>query len=63
MLRVFTQGTNCFHSEILSLESLKKNGIEWVQDLGRKNVEDLLTVIQWNEDNVNAFTNGHTAPC
>jgi UV DNA damage endonuclease len=39
-----------------SLESLKKNGIDWVQDLGRKNVEDLLTIIQWNEDNVNSFT-------
>ena len=39
-----------------SLESLKKNGINWVQDLGRKNVEDLLTIIQWNEDNVISFT-------
>jgi len=36
----------------LSLDSLKKNGIEWVKDLGRKNVENLMTVIQWNEDNV-----------
>ena len=23
-----------------------------MQDIGRKNVEDLLTIIQWNEDNV-----------
>ncbi|KAG6831750.1 hypothetical protein H0H92_007902 [Tricholoma furcatifolium] len=33
------------------LDSLAKNGIEWVKDLGKKNVEDLLTMIQWNEDN------------
>ena len=26
--------------------------MDWVKDLGRKNVEDLLTIIQWNEDNV-----------
>ena len=39
-----------------SLESVKKNGIDWVQDIGRKNVEDLLSIIQWNEDNVNSFT-------
>ncbi|KAG6897888.1 hypothetical protein C0992_009372 [Termitomyces sp. T32_za158] len=35
------------------LESLKKNGIGWVKELGKKNVEDLLTMIQWNEDNKN----------
>ncbi|KAF8813871.1 UV-endonuclease UvdE [Phlegmacium glaucopus] len=40
-----------FCSRTCRLESLKKNGVDWVQDLGRKNVEDLLTVIQWNEDN------------
>ena len=34
------------------LDTLKKNGIEWVKDIGRKNAEDLLTMIQWNEDNV-----------
>ncbi|KAG5342670.1 hypothetical protein C0989_010638 [Termitomyces sp. Mn162] len=33
------------------LDSLNKNGIEWVKDLGKRNVEDLLTIIQWNEDN------------
>lgn len=37
------------------LDSLKKNGMEWVKDMGRKNVEDLLTMIQWNEDNVSLF--------
>lgn len=34
------------------LDSVRKSGIDWVKDLGRKNVEDLLTIIQWNEDNV-----------
>ncbi|KAJ7209079.1 UV-endonuclease UvdE-domain-containing protein [Mycena haematopus] len=40
-----------FCSRTCRLDSIKKNGIEWVKDLGRKNVEDLLTMIQWNEDN------------
>lgn len=39
-------------SSLDSLDSLEKNGLDWVKDLGRKNVEDLLTMIQWNEDNV-----------
>jgi hypothetical protein len=34
------------------LDSLIKNGIEWVKGLGRQNVRDLVTMIQWNEDNV-----------
>ena len=37
------------------LDSLKKHGIEWVKDIGKKNVEDLYAVIQWNEDNVRLF--------
>lgn len=41
-----------FCSRTCRLDSLKKNGIEWVKDIGRRNVEDLLTLIQWNEDNV-----------
>ncbi|KAK7005941.1 UV-damage endonuclease [Favolaschia claudopus] len=40
-----------FCSRTCRLESIKKNGMDWVKDLGRKNVEDLLTMIQWNEDN------------
>lgn len=40
-----------FCSRTCRLDSLKKNGIEWVKDIGRRNVEDLLTLIQWNEDN------------
>lgn len=26
--------------------------MDWVKELGRKNVQDLITMIQWNEDNV-----------
>ncbi|PPR02968.1 hypothetical protein CVT26_004912 [Gymnopilus dilepis] len=40
-----------FCSRTCRLDSIKKNGMDWVKDLGRKNVEDLLTIIQWNEDN------------
>ncbi|TFK44321.1 UV-endonuclease UvdE-domain-containing protein [Crucibulum laeve] len=40
-----------FCSRTCRIDSVKKNGIEFVKDLGRKNVEDLLTIIQWNEDN------------
>ncbi|KAG5638317.1 hypothetical protein H0H81_000735 [Sphagnurus paluster] len=36
---------------VLRLDSIKKNGIEWVKGLGKKNTEDLLVMIQWNEDN------------
>jgi UV DNA damage endonuclease len=41
-----------FCSRTCRIDTIKKNGMEWVKDLGRKNVQDLLTVIQWNEDNV-----------
>ncbi|TFK67401.1 UV-endonuclease UvdE [Pluteus cervinus] len=40
-----------FCSRTCRLDSLEKNGLDWVKDLGRKNVEDLITMIQWNEDN------------
>lgn len=36
----------------IRLDSLEKNGLEWVKDLGKKNLEDMLQLIQWNEDNV-----------
>jgi len=26
--------------------------MDWVKELGRKNVQDLATIIQWNEENV-----------
>ncbi|TFK26515.1 UV-endonuclease UvdE [Coprinopsis marcescibilis] len=39
-----------FCSRTCRIDTIKKNGIEFVKELGRKNVQDLLTVIQWNED-------------
>ncbi|KAF5316918.1 hypothetical protein D9611_003851 [Ephemerocybe angulata] len=40
-----------FCSRTCRIDSIKKNGMEWVKALGRRNVEDLLRMIQWNEDN------------
>ncbi|PFH49736.1 hypothetical protein AMATHDRAFT_120164, partial [Amanita thiersii Skay4041] len=40
-----------FCSRTCRLDSLSKYGIDWVKDLGRKNLEDLITIIQWNEEN------------
>lgn len=42
-------------SHFIRIDSIKKNGLDWVKELGRKNVEDLMTVIQWNEDNASPF--------
>lgn len=41
-----------FACHVFSIESIKKKGVEWVKDLGRKNVEDMLEIIEWNERNV-----------
>lgn len=41
-----------FACHVSSIESIKKKGVEWVKDLGRKNVEDMLEIIEWNERNV-----------
>ncbi|KAE9403088.1 UV-endonuclease UvdE [Gymnopus androsaceus JB14] len=40
-----------FCSRTCRIDSIKKNGMDWVKELGRKNVQDLITMIQWNEDN------------
>ncbi|KAF8348270.1 UV-endonuclease UvdE-domain-containing protein [Amanita rubescens] len=40
-----------FCSRTCRLGSLRKNGIDWVKDLGRKNVQDLISIIEWNEQN------------
>ncbi|KAJ4490928.1 UV-endonuclease UvdE-domain-containing protein [Lentinula aciculospora] len=40
-----------FCSRTCRIDSIKKNGLDWVKELGRKNVQDLMTMIQWNEDN------------
>ncbi|KIY50147.1 UV-endonuclease UvdE, partial [Fistulina hepatica ATCC 64428] len=40
-----------FCSRTCRLHTIRKNGIDFAKELGRKNVSDLLTIIQWNEEN------------
>ncbi|KAI6121781.1 UV-endonuclease UvdE-domain-containing protein [Pisolithus sp. B1] len=40
-----------FCSRTCRIESIKKKGMEWVKDLGQKNAEDMLKIIEWNERN------------
>ncbi|KAF9462423.1 UV-endonuclease UvdE-domain-containing protein [Collybia nuda] len=40
-----------FCSRTCRLDNIKKNGIDVAKELGKRNVEDLFTMIQWNEDN------------
>ncbi|KZT29063.1 UV-endonuclease UvdE [Neolentinus lepideus HHB14362 ss-1] len=40
-----------FCSRTCRIDTIKKNGIEWVKELGRQNVKDLLKLIEWNEEN------------
>ncbi|KDQ27422.1 hypothetical protein PLEOSDRAFT_1009660, partial [Pleurotus ostreatus PC15] len=40
-----------FCSRTCRLDTIKEKGIDFVKDLGVKNVEDLLTIIEWNEAN------------
>ncbi|KAG1752826.1 UV-endonuclease UvdE-domain-containing protein [Suillus lakei] len=40
-----------FCSRTCRIDTIKKNGIEWVKDLGRRNVEDMLKIIEWNNEN------------
>ncbi|PBK95542.1 UvdE-domain-containing protein [Armillaria gallica] len=40
-----------FCSRTCRIDTIKKNGLEWVKDLGRKNCQDLLSIIQWNHEN------------
>ncbi|KAG1890108.1 UV-endonuclease UvdE-domain-containing protein [Suillus subluteus] len=40
-----------FCSRTCRIATIKKNGIEWVKDLGRRNVQDMLKIIEWNEEN------------
>ncbi|KAJ7049655.1 UV-endonuclease UvdE-domain-containing protein [Mycena amicta] len=47
--------TAVYCSRTCRLDSIKTNGVEWLKDIGRRNVEDLLTMIQWNEDNNISF--------
>ncbi|KAG6375502.1 UV-endonuclease UvdE [Boletus reticuloceps] len=40
-----------FCSRTCRIDTIKKNGIDWVKDLGRQNAEDMLKIIEWNEKN------------
>ncbi|KAI6166086.1 UV-endonuclease UvdE-domain-containing protein [Pisolithus thermaeus] len=40
-----------FCSRTCRIESIKKKGVDWVKDLGQKNAEDMLKIIEWNERN------------
>lgn len=40
-----------FCSRTCRIDSIKKNGIEWMKELGRQNVKDLIKLIEWNEAN------------
>ncbi|KAF9055280.1 UV-endonuclease UvdE [Hymenopellis radicata] len=40
-----------FCSRTCRIDTIKKNGIDFVKDLGRQNCEDLLELIKWNERN------------
>lgn len=48
-----TEATFC--SRTCRIDTIKKKGVDWVKDLGRKNVEDLLKIIEWNERNYIRF--------
>lgn len=40
-----------FCSRTCRLDSLVNKGMDWVKELGRKNVQDLISIIEWNEQN------------
>lgn len=46
------RGSRHLYCTVDRLDSFEKNGLEWAKDIGKKNLEDMLTIIQWNEDNV-----------
>lgn len=41
-----------FCSRTCRIDTIKKNGMDFLKELGRTNITDLATLIQWNEDNV-----------
>ncbi|KAL4078316.1 UV-endonuclease UvdE-domain-containing protein [Scleroderma yunnanense] len=55
-----------FCSRTCRINSIKKNGIDWVKNLGRKNAQDLMEIIEWNERNVGLtailYAKSHTLP-
>ena len=40
-----------YTSRTLRLSTLKTKGIEYVKELGLKNVDDLLKILKWNKEN------------
>ncbi|KAH7913467.1 UV-endonuclease UvdE-domain-containing protein [Hygrophoropsis aurantiaca] len=40
-----------FCSRTCRIQSIKKYGLDWVKDLGRQNMQDMLQLIEWNEQN------------
>lgn len=48
-----------FCSRTCRIDTIKKNGMDFLKELGRANIIDLKTLIQWNEDNVSLL---FTAP-
>jgi hypothetical protein len=40
-----------FCSRTLRLDTLKKNGADFMKELGRQNIKDLIKLIEWNEEN------------
>lgn len=35
------------------IDTIKKNGMEYLKDLGKQNMKDLAALIEWNEAHVN----------
>ncbi|KAF9227195.1 UV-endonuclease UvdE [Gyrodon lividus] len=40
-----------FCSRTCRINSIEKNGMDWLKDLGRQNAQDMLKIIEWNEQN------------
>jgi UV DNA damage endonuclease len=45
-----------FCSRTCRIDTIKKNGAEWMKELGRQNIKDLVKLIEWNEANVRLLT-------
>ncbi|KAF8914616.1 UV-endonuclease UvdE-domain-containing protein [Mucidula mucida] len=48
-----TQKPPVFCSRTCRIDTIKKNGMDFVKDIGRQNCEDLLELIKWNEQKQN----------
>lgn len=45
-----------FCSRTCRIDTIKKNGMDYLMELGRQNILDLATLIQWNEENVSRLS-------